>query len=216
MNINFLSKSIAPLAAVAALSMAAPASAAVFFGNGDSLNIGSGYQTSTATPSQYKFSLFGGGFANVGSYGNTNVTSTSDGAFEPFITDAVKPLYGILSIDFSDASTYLNKAFLSINTGVDAFTFTITGPAVEHPVADTDKLTNVAYSFGGIFKSLDDQTLGEGTLTSNFSNKNGKGSYSAILVVTKAESVPEPSALLGIGLMVGAVYVIRRRQVAIA
>lgn len=216
MNINFLSKAIAPLAAVAALSMAAPASAAVFFGNDDTLNITGAYKTSITNPAKYEFGISGGGFASVGSYGNTGVSSSSDGAFEPFITDAVDPLYKILSVNFSDATTYLNKVFLRIDNGTDAFDFIIT-EAIFGESKNKGKTTDVDYTLKGIFKSLDDQTLGEGSLTSNYSNTKGIGSYSATLVVTKAaEPVPEPSALLGIGLMVGAVYVIRRRQVAIA
>ena len=214
MNVKFLSKAVAPLAAVAALSMAAPASAAVFFSNGDTLNITGAYKAPAPTGS-YEFFKANGSAAPIGSTGNFGVQNDSTGAFAAFTSNGdVKAAYEILSLDFNDVNTYVGKTFLSLSKGGDAFTFKITEPAINQGSFNAGTLGGALFSFKGVFKSLDDEDLGEGVFSSQFIGQGG--SYSATLVVTEVESVPEPSALLGIGLMVGAVYVIRRRQVAIA
>ncbi|MGB3294120.1 MAG: PEP-CTERM sorting domain-containing protein [Phormidesmis sp.] len=214
MNIKFLSKAAAPLVTLAALSMATPASAAVFFGNGDMLNITGAYKA-PATTGVYEFLKVGGSPAPIGSMGNFGIQNDSTGAFLAFTSNGdVKSAYDILSVDFNNVATYVGQTFLSLSNGVDAFTFQITEPAINQGSFNAGSFGGALFSFKGVFKSLDDQKLGEGVLSSQFIGKGG--SYSATLVVTEAESVPEPSALLGIGLMVGAVYVIRRRQVVIA
>ncbi len=211
MNVKFFSKAIAPLATLAALSMAAPASAAVFFGNGDSLNITGAYKAPAPT-GVYEFLKLGNGPAPIGSMGNFGVQNDSTGAFTAFTSNGnVKADYKILSLDFTKPETYIDKAFLSLSNGADAFTFHITEPATNEGSFTIGKSGGALFSLKGMFKSPDDRELGQGVFSSQFISKNG--SYSATLEVT---SVPEPSALLGIGLMVGAVYVIRRRQVAIA
>ncbi|PZO60304.1 MAG: hypothetical protein DCF15_02475 [Phormidesmis priestleyi] len=215
MNAKFFGALLAaPLAAVSAMIMAAPASAAVFFNNGDLLNIGGGVKAPTSV-GEHKFAKVGKPvtFAGIGSYGNFGIydNDLTTGGFESFISNGtVLPGYEILSVDFTKPTDYLNnKEFLRVSNGVDSFKFIITEFISPLSASSFGYTTNV---FKGVFKSLDDEVLGEGKgiLSSQFlPNKNG--SYSASFEVTKV-SVPEPSALLGLGLMVGTVFIIRRRQ----
>lgn len=212
----------APLAAVSAMIMAAPASAAVFFNNGDSINLTGSFKA-PAPLAQYEFGKVGGTFASIGSYGNFGIQAppNSTGAFAPFgalSNGAVLASNEILSVDFADSTTYLNKEFLRVSNGVDSFKFIVTGLA--NPSQTTTSIplpipfpsisvTSGVALLSGNFVSSTGSVLGTGLLTSNFTT-GSNGSYSATLVVTK--TVPEPSALLGLGLMVGTVFIIRRSQ----
>ncbi len=212
MNAKFFGALLAaPLAAVSAMIMAAPASAAVFFNNGDLLNITGGFKA-PAAPGVYKFLKTNGSAANLGSYGNFGILAppSSSGAFAPFSSNGkVVSSNQILSIDFANSATYLNKDFLLVTKASESFRFVITAPITQLFAGGNA----YAATFKGLFKSTDDEVLGEGILTSNFLPKKN-GSYSATLEVTK--TVPEPSALLGLGLMVGTIFIIRRSQEASA
>lgn len=210
---KLLTLAAAPLAGLAALAMAAPASAAVFFNNNDAINITASFQAPTPQ-GVLQFAKADGTFSTIGDYGNLGVfgSPTTTGAFAPFSTNgAVTAGYEILSVNFNDVATYVGLDFLQINNGVDTFKFVITDPIANYSPLLPNNFTAVGVT--GIFKSLDDQVLGSGSLTGQF-NKGANGSFSGTLTVT--ETVPEPSALLGIGLMVGAVYTLRRRQLEIA
>ncbi len=209
MNAKLFGLSAVPLAALAALSMATPA-AAITFNGGDILNITGAYRAPAPT-NLYRFRTVGGSNAAVGSYGNFGVQNASTGGFSAFANSGtVRAGYDILSLDFNNLTTYLGLDFLRLNNGGDAFSFVITGAATANDGNFSTSTSGLAgYSFKGLFKSATGQELGEGILSGQFVG-GGNGSYSASLVVVK--SVPEPSALLGLGLMVGAVYVIRRGQ----
>lgn len=197
----------APLAAASAMIMAAPASAAVFFNNGDLLNFTGGFKAPAAT-GVYKFIEANGSAADVGSYGNFGILAapSSSGAFAPFSSGgSVVAGNKILSVDFTNPATYLNKDFLLVTKASESFKFVITDPITQLFAGGNA----YAATFKGLFKSADDEVLGEGILTSNFRPKKN-GSYSVTLEVTK--TVPEPSALLGLGLMVGTIFIIRRSQ----
>jgi hypothetical protein len=211
MNAKFFGISALPMAAMAALSMASPA-AAITFNHGDVLNITGAYKAPAPT-NLYNFHTVGGSAAALGSYGNFGVQNDSTGAFGAFANGGtVTAAYDILSLDFDNIATYLGLDFLKLENGLDAFSFVITEAVTEEFSFTTGPSGAAVFSFKGLFKSADGQEVGEGILTGQFvGGKNG--SYSASLVV---KSVPEPSALLGIGLMVGAVYVIRRRQLVAA
>ncbi|NJM96335.1 MAG: PEP-CTERM sorting domain-containing protein [Phormidesmis sp. RL_2_1] len=199
-----------PLAALAALSMAAPASAAVFFNNNDALNITGSYKAPAAT-GFYEFLKLDGSSAAVGSYGNFGVQNDSTGGFAAFGTNgAVTATYDILSLDFTNPATYVGKTFLSLSNGVDAFTFKITEAAINQGSFAVGNMGGSLFSLKGIFASLDDENLGEGVLSGQFTGN--RGGYSATLTVVESASVPEPSALLGLGLAAGTMIVIRRRQ----
>ncbi len=222
MNAKFFGALLAaPLAAVSAMIMAAPASAAVFF-NGDSLNFSGGYK-STLSAGKFEFRNVGGTVAGIGSYGNFGILGAdSTGDFSLFDSNnAIVAGNKILSVDFNDSTTYLGKDFLKVTNvdGTDSFTFVITGLASTALEPGPTLATGTNYfgatSLIGNFVSSGGNILGSGVLTNNFVKKpNGSltsGSYSSTLTVTKV-TVPEPSALLGLGLMVGTVFIIRRRQ----
>jgi hypothetical protein len=210
MNARFLGLSAVlsalPMAAVAALSMATPA-AAITFNGGDILNITGDYKAPAPT-NIYRFRTVGGSNAALGSYGNFGVQNASTGGFSAFANNGtVRANYDILSLNFNDVASYLGLDFLKLNNGGDAFSFVITEPVTNNGSFSTGSSGGSIYSFKGLFKNADGQELGEGILTGQFVG-GSNGSYSASLAVVK--SVPEPSALLGIGLMVGAIYVVRR------
>lgn len=208
MNAKFFGISALPMAAMAALTMASPA-AAITFNNGDNLNITGAYKAPAPT-NLYRFHTVGGSAAAVGSYGNFGVQNDSTGAFSAFANNGtVTAAYDILSLDFNNISTYLGLDFLTLDNGADAFSFVITEPATEEFAFSSGSSGAAVFSLKGLFKSASGEEVGEGILTGQFV-RGSNGSYSATLAVVK--SVPEPSALLGIGLMVGAVYMIRRRQ----
>jgi hypothetical protein len=194
-----------PMATVAALSMATPA-AAIAFNGGDILNITGDYKAPAPT-NIYRFRTVGGSNAALGSYGNFGVQNASTGGFSAFANNGtVQANYDILSLNFNDVASYLGFDFLRLNNGGDAFSFVITEPVTSNGSFSTGSSGGSIYSFKGLFKNADGQELGEGILTGQFVG-GSNGSYSASLVV---KSVPEPSALLGTGLMVGAIYVVRR------
>ncbi|MGC1306213.1 MAG: PEP-CTERM sorting domain-containing protein [Phormidesmis sp.] len=213
MNLKLLSSRLAAsIAALATFGMAAPAFAVTFNG-GDILNITGAYKAPAPT-GLYRFHTVGGSAAAVGSYGNFGVQNDSTGAFAAFGSNgSVTTDYNILSLDFGNAATYVNKSFLSLSKGGDAFTFEITEPVSQEFAFNMGSFGAGIFSFKGLFKSLDNQNLGEGFLSGQFVG-GGNGSYSASLTVLESpiESVPEPSALLGLALTAGTIIVIRRRQ----
>lgn len=212
MNAKFFGALLAaPLAVASAMIMAAPASAAVFFNNNDTLNFTGGFKA-PAPNGKYEFQKVDNTYAaiNGSSYGNFGIASNSTGAFLPFGTNSVLASNEILSVDFTNSATYLNKEFLKVTNGTDSFTFVITGltsPPVQVPIPGA---TLGFVGLSGNFVSSTGSVLGTGALTSNFGSTSS--TYSAFLEVTKVATVPEPSALVGLGLMVGTVLVIRRRQ----
>ena len=200
-------KFLAPLAALAALSVVRPA-AAITFNGGDILNITGAYEAPAPT-GIYDFHTAGGSAAGLGNYGNFGVQNDSTGAFSAFANGGtVTTDYEILSLDFGNVASYVGQPFLSLTSSGDAFTFEITEPAINQASFNFGSMGGAIFSFEGVFKSADDRELGQGVLSGQFIG--GDGSYSASLTVV--ESVPEPSVLLGLGLMAGAVFVVRRRQ----
>jgi hypothetical protein len=201
------------------------AAEAVVFGIGDTLNITNGVDVQK-TDSGQELLLFNDLSTPpiaqpVGSYGSFGVQDDSTGGFEAFRNaGTVIGDYQILSVDFEDPTSYLNRSFLqAVMPGLDEFIFEITtevtGDIVEQSVLGTVVGFASTHSFGGLFKDGAGNVLakGVGIVTAQGGVAQPEfDSYSASFFVTETESVPEPATVLALFSMVGALGLRRRKN----
>lgn len=201
-----------PFAVAGAFTNSDPAQA-ISFNVGDTLNITGAYTPVLNDPLKLTFNDAPGGDGDAG-YGNFGVVNpTTTGSFEAFETNGtVDTGYDILNVDFGDLTTYLNQDFLKLDNNVDSFKFIITAPVVKSPYSGSVPGITfggvVALMTGKFVNASNGEALGFGNFTANFNNENG--SFSGTFTVT---SVPEPTTILGLG-VVGAGLVASRRRKA--
>lgn len=207
------------LAVATLMSISSPAQA-IIFGNGDTLNITGGYSTTLATPFRFTFKNVSNTIPN-GGFGNFGVVSgTTTGGFANFITNGViVNEYKIADLDFTNTAVgnIPDFDFLTLTKTVtgapgtpaaggpnDSFKFVMTELLDKTFVNNPGPLATTNLQFNGKFVNAQtNEAVAAGIFTGNFTDSTGAGSFSGTLIVEMVEKVPEPSAVLGLGAVVG-------------
>ena len=152
--------------------------------------------TQVTDSSEFRFADGDGNYQDIGDYGEFGI-GTADGVFAPYEDEV-----GLIqSVDFDDVDEGVSGflEFESDDSALSPWSFDITDNVVMTPIADD----SLRVSADGVFRGPEDEAPGNFTLTTQ-----GDGQTTASF--SSDVAVPEPTGLLGLGVVAGVMAGLRR------